>query len=206
MTNLRKSVHAQEEAQHRRNHHKDAGDARRRKDQLLAKMREIDLQNEEARNPVFVDSSESSAAAAAETPPSPARRRSLCSPKSDDDWIFASYAPSLGNPRQSAAREDGDHALEAIGVFSLKGAAETAEKNKKSSLMQQLFGSLAAPLGDARTAELLDGVAGGARGSSRAAGRFGTPAASLSARHVVDSRPAVRVIPSFDDDIEELTL
>uniref|UniRef100_A0A3Q2XZF9 Lebercilin LCA5 n=2 Tax=Hippocampus comes TaxID=109280 RepID=A0A3Q2XZF9_HIPCM len=176
LTNPRKSVHAQEEAHRRRNHHDggDAGEARRRKDQLLAKMREIDLQNEEARNPVFVDSSESNAAAAAaETPPSPspARRRSLSSPKSNDDWIFASYAPSLGNPRQSAAGEDGDHALEAIGVFSLKGA-ETAEKNKKSSLMQQLFGSLAAPLGETRTAELLDGVAGGARGSSRAAGRL----------------------------------
>uniref|UniRef100_A0A3Q2YQI6 Lebercilin LCA5 n=1 Tax=Hippocampus comes TaxID=109280 RepID=A0A3Q2YQI6_HIPCM len=165
LTNPRKSVHAQEEAHRRRNHHDggDAGEARRRKDQLLAKMREIDLQNEEARNPVFVDSSESNAAAAAaETPPSPspARRRSLSSPKSNDDWIFASYAPSLGNPRQSAAGEDGDH------------GAETAEKNKKSSLMQQLFGSLAAPLGETRTAELLDGVAGGARGSSRAAGRL----------------------------------
>ncbi|XP_051909456.1 lebercilin [Hippocampus zosterae] len=221
LTNPRKSVRAQEEAHRRCNRRDaggdasgDAGEARRRKDQLLAKMREIDLQNQEARNPVFVDSSDSNAAAsssAAEPSPSPptARRRSLCSPKSADDWIFAGYAPSLGKPRQSAAGgEDGDHALEAIGVFSLKGA-ETAEKNKKSSLMQQLFGSLATPLGETRTAELPDGAAGGgARGNSRAAGRLGLgpPAASLSARHVVDSRPAVRVIPSFDDDIEELTL
>ncbi|XP_077408217.1 lebercilin isoform X2 [Vanacampus margaritifer] len=215
LTNLRKSVHVQEEAERWRNHHDsvDAGKARRKKDQLLAKMREIDLQKGDARNGVLVDSPESTAAPAETPPSSPGRRRSLTSLKANDDLVFRNYAPSFGNPRQSVAREDSDHALEAIGIFSLKGA-EAEEKNKKSVLMQQLFGSLAAPLGDARTAELLDDMTGGvgtragSRAGSRGVGRLGfsTPAAPMSARHVVDSRPAVRVIPSFDDDIEELTL
>ncbi|XP_077367555.1 lebercilin isoform X2 [Festucalex cinctus] len=207
LANLRKSVHVQEEADRRTSQRDsvDAGEARRKKDQLLAKMREIDLQKEVARNAIAVDSSE-------ETPPSsssPGRRRSLTSLKAGDDLVFGNYAPSFGNTRQSAAREDSDHALEAIGIFSLKGP-EAEEKNKKSVLMQQLFGTLAAPLGDARTSELLDDMTGGVgtRAGSRAAGRlgFGTPASSMSARHVVDSRPTVRVIASFDDDIEELTL
>ncbi|XP_037100914.1 lebercilin isoform X2 [Syngnathus acus] len=208
LRNPHKSVHVQEEAAAELwgNHHQvDASEARRRKDQLLAKMREIDLQNKDKRKPV--DSSESNAAAA-ETPSS-GRRRSLCSIRSNEDLVFGSCVASLGGkPRHNAARDNGDHALEAIGIFSLKG---TEEKSKKSALMQQLFGSLAAPSGDARTAELLDDMTGGgaaARGGSRATGRLGFGAAptSTSARHVVDSRPAVRVIPSFDDDIEELTL
>ncbi|XP_049613922.1 lebercilin isoform X2 [Syngnathus scovelli] len=211
LRNPHKSVHVQEEAELWGNHHQmDAGEARRRKDQLLAKMREIDLQNKDKRKPDHVDSSESNAAAA-ETPsstPSSGRRRNLCSIRSNEDLVFGSCVDSLGgNPRQNAARDNGDHALEAIGIFSLKG---TEEKSKKSVLMQQLFGSLAAPSGDARTAELLDGMtgSGAARGGSRATGRlgFGAAPASVSARHVVDSRPAVRVIPSFDDDIEELAL
>ncbi|XP_061126225.1 lebercilin isoform X2 [Syngnathus typhle] len=208
LRNPHKSVHVQEEAAELwGNHHQvDASEARRRKDQLLAKMREIDLQNKDKRKPANVDSSESNAATA-ETPSS-GRRRSLCSIRSDEDLVFGSCVASLGGkPRQNAARDNGDHALEAIGIFSLKG---TEEKSKKSALMQQLFGSLAAPSGDGRTAELLDDMTGGgaARGGSRATGRlgFGATPASTSARHVVDSRPAVRVIPSFDDDIEELTL
>ncbi|XP_061560980.1 lebercilin isoform X2 [Phycodurus eques] len=197
---IRESVPVLEEAGRRRNCREsaDAGEARRMKDQLLAKMREIDLQNEDARDPVFVDSSESNAP---ETPsPGGPGRRSLRSLKVEEDPVFGSYASSFGNPRQSAAGEDGDRALEAIGVFSLK-RAEAEEKNKKSTLMRQLFGSLAAPSGDARKTELSDYSTGGneARGGSRAAGR-------LDARHVADSRPAVRAVASFDDDIEELTL
>ncbi|XP_061609439.1 lebercilin isoform X2 [Phyllopteryx taeniolatus] len=187
------SVPVLEEADRRRN----CSEARRRKDQLLAKMREIDLQNEDSQDPVFVDSSESNAP---ETPsPGGPGRRSLRSLKVEDDPVFGSYVSSFGNPRQSAAGEDGDRALEAIGVFSLK-RAEAEEKNKKSTLMRQLFGSLAAASGDARKTEP-DYSTGGneARGGSRAAGRLG-------ARHVADSRPAVRAVASFDDDIEELTL
>ncbi|XP_061667581.1 lebercilin [Syngnathoides biaculeatus] len=174
---MRESVPVAEEADRQRNRRESAGEARRRKEQLLAKMREIDLQNRDARSPVFVDSSES-------PPPSSPGRRSLRSLKAEDDPLFRSAAPPFGILRQSTAREDGDRALEAIGVFSLK-RAEAEDKNKKSTLMRQLFGSLAAPTGGDETP-----------GGSRAAGRLG-------ARHVAAVRPAVA---SFDDDIEELIL
>ncbi|XP_077594879.1 uncharacterized protein lca5 isoform X2 [Stigmatopora nigra] len=179
----------------------DAGESRRRKDQLLAKMREIDLQNE---GPVFVNSSASSAEA-------PSRRWSLRSLRSDDETPFGGYAPAFGSPGRNAAAagEDGGRALKAIGVFSLKTAAVAEEKSKKSALMQQLFGTLAAAdSGEAaRKTDLLDHVASGdvsARGGSRASGRLGFSAPP--SRHVVESRPAVRAVASFDEDIEELTL
>ncbi|XP_077444065.1 lebercilin [Stigmatopora argus] len=177
----------------------DAGESRRRKDQLLAKMREIDLQNE---GPVFVNSPASSG----ETP---SRRWSLRSLRSDDEPPFGSYAPAFGSPgRKAAGGEDGSHALKAIGVFSLKTAAVSEDKSKKSALMQQLFGSLAAAnSSEARKTDLLERAASGdvsARGGSLASGRLGFSAPP--SRHVVESRPAIRAVASFDEDIEELTL
>ncbi|XP_061785322.1 lebercilin isoform X2 [Nerophis lumbriciformis] len=227
----RKSGNVQEEVD-RWNH--EAVEARRRKDQLLAKMREIDLQNEGVRKTIFSDTFEFNAAPA-ECPSygvedasliagdgnrEVGRRRSLRSQKSDEDLIFGSYVPSFGNTRSVPApliKEGGDSALQAIGVFSLRGAEvdkkqenDGLSKNKKSILMQQLFGSLATPSGDAIRTDVHDASSNSIRSGTRV-GRmnFSTsapPLASSNTRHIVESRPTVVAIPSFDDDIEELTL
>ncbi|XP_054617323.1 lebercilin [Dunckerocampus dactyliophorus] len=237
LTNLRegsssrKSGHVQEEVDR---WNQEAAEARRRKDQLLAKMREIDLQNEGVRKSVFGDSFASNTAPA--EPPSShvedpslaagdgnreaGRRRSLRSQKSNEDLIFGSYIPSFGNSRSvppAPVKEDGDSALEAIGVFSLKGAeldkkqaSDDVTNNKKSILMQQLFGSLATPSGNTNKSDILDlssnGVRSGPRSGRMSFSTSAPPSASLDARHVVESRPTVRAIASFDDDIEELIL
>nr|XP_057912687.1 lebercilin [Doryrhamphus excisus]XP_057912688.1 lebercilin [Doryrhamphus excisus] len=237
LTNLReggsnrKSGHVQVEVDRWNN---ETAETRRRKDQLLAKMREIDLQNDGVRKSVFGDSFASTASPAEplssqmEDPSFVAgdanreagRRRSLRSQKSNEDLIFGSYIPSFGNSRSMPGplvKEDGDSALEAIGVFSLKGAQLDKKKesdmdtnNKKSILMQQLFGSLATPASNTSKTDMLDFSTNGVRSGTRA-GRMtvstsAPSSASLDARHVVESRPTVRAIASFDDDIEELIL
>ncbi|XP_026175188.1 lebercilin [Mastacembelus armatus] len=160
-------------------------------------------------------------------------RRPLRTQISSDDLAFGNYAPSFAHslPRgtsgfpSSPPREDKDSALEAIGVFSLR-AVETekekdtekgAGKGRKSNLMQQLFGALATPAGDSVSTsnkmEVLNSplTTNGVRSRREGLLSFNSgsstpPASSLSTLHVADSRPAIRAVTSFDDDIEELTL
>ncbi|KAM9339164.1 lebercilin [Symphorus nematophorus] len=160
-------------------------------------------------------------------------RRALRSQISSDDLAFGSYAPSFGNSASRGSSgfppppplEDRDSALEAIGVFSLRGVETEKEKetergvgkDRKSNLMQQLFGTLATSAGDTMSTlnkmEVLssppttNGVRSRREGLlSFNSGSSTPPASSLNTLHIADSRPAIRAITSFDDDIEELTL
>ncbi|XP_076612998.1 lebercilin [Chaetodon auriga] len=256
-------------------------EARRKKELLLAKMREIDRHNQGAQDAMFAESSPSESSKGASSHSSPrlpeqrnhstsifnlteseepaslragagsregGRRRSgaeggavttgigrraLRSQISGDDLAFGSYAPSFGN---SASRgslgfppppptEDRDSASEAIGVFSLRGVETEKEKemergvrkDRKSGLMQQLFGSPAADAGDSVSTsnkmEVLNSppTTNGLRSRREGLLSFNLvsstpPASSLNTLQVADSRPAIRAIASFDDDIEELTL
>ncbi|XP_029903218.1 lebercilin isoform X2 [Myripristis murdjan] len=165
-------------------------------------------------------------------------RRGMRAQISNEDFAFGSYAPSFGHPsgRGSSGfpppppppKEDRDSVLEAIGVFSLSGLQKEKEKEterkdgkeKKSDLMQQLFGTLATPTGDKASSsnkmEILssppttNGIRSRREGllhlSSESSSPINPLTPSLSTVHVAESRPAIRAIPSFDDDIEELTL
>lgn len=234
-----------------------AEEARRKKDHLLAKMREIDLQNHDVQDAAFAESSKSNLSSP--RPPEKrsqnpsifsltesevvvvrdggprrlglegAGRRALRVQNSSDDLAFGNYAPSFRNP---ASRGSGgfpppppmenQEALEAIGVFSVRGPEtgkdkEPAAKDRKSSLMEQLFGPLGTPAGDGLSStnkmEVLTCPpnTNGMRPRrerllSFSSGSSTPPANSVSTLQVAESRPAVCAITSFDDDIEELTL
>ena len=256
-----------------------AEEAQRKKELLLAKMREIDRQNQGAQDSIFVESGslESNKGISGYSSPHPPEqrdgnssifslteteevgsfhaggrengrrrrelesgaviggkgRRGLRSQISSDDLAFGGYAPSFG---QSASRasfgfppppteEDGNSALEAIGVFSIKGVeteknkdTEKKEgKDKKFSLMQQLFGAQAMSTGDALSTsnemKVLNSPPPPNGVHSRRkrllnfnSGSSTPPASSVNTLHVADSKPTIRAITSFDDEIEELTL
>ncbi|XP_075940193.1 lebercilin [Anarhichas minor] len=253
-----------------------AEEARRKKKQLLAKMREIDRQEHGGQDTMFAESSPSEFNKAPSNHSSPrlpeqrnhtssifnlaeseesaslrgegGRRRSGThggaattgtgkrAPRtqiSGDDLAFGSYAPSFGHSASRGSsgfpppppKEDRDSALEAIGVFSLRGVETETEKEtergagkeRKSSLMQQLFGAPATPAGDSGSTsnqmEVLNSppTTNGVRSRrerllSFNSGSSTPPASSLNTLHVTESRPTIRAIASFDDDIEELTL
>uniref|UniRef100_A0A8C3A6A9 Lebercilin LCA5 n=1 Tax=Cyclopterus lumpus TaxID=8103 RepID=A0A8C3A6A9_CYCLU len=219
--NNRKHIHVQEEVE-RWNHgalanQQAAEEAHRKKQQLLAKMREIDRQEHGAKDPVFESTGFG--------------KREPRTQISKDDLAFGNYAPSFGHSASRGSlgfpppppKEDRESALEAIGVFSLRGVEKEKEaesgagKEKKSSLMQQLFGALATPVGDgvsaSNTMEVLNSppTTNGVRSRREGllsfhSGSSTPPSSSLNTLHVTDGRPAIRAIASFDDDIEELTL
>ncbi|XP_029281814.1 lebercilin isoform X2 [Cottoperca gobio] len=255
-----------------------AEEARRKKEQLLAKMREIDRQEHGAQDAIFADSSPSESNKATSNHTSPrlpeqrihnssifnltepeesaglragavsgegGRRRSgmeggtattgmgrraLRTQISSDNLAFGNYAPSFGHSASrgssgfppSPPKQDRDSALEAIGVFSLREVETEKEKDsdrevgkeRKSNLMQQLFGAPATPAGDITSNKMevlnsppsTNGVRRREGLLSFNSGSSTPPASSLNTLHVADSRPAIRAIISFDDDIEELTL
>lgn len=253
-----------------------AEEVRRKKDQLLAKMLEIDRQNQGVQDSMCAESikgtgdhfsphppeqknhnssvfnlTESEASASLRTGAGSREggrrrpgieggavttgigRRAFRTQISSNDLAFGSYAPSFGHSASRGStgfpptppKEDRDSALEAIGVFSLRGVETEKEKeteeetgnDRRSSLMQQLFGALAMPAGDSMNTsskmEVLNSPSTTNGVRSRREGLFSfnsgsstPPASSLSTLHVADSRPAIRAINSFDDDVEELTL
>ncbi|MEQ2299801.1 hypothetical protein AMECASPLE_018799 [Ameca splendens] len=256
-----------------------AEDARRKKEQLLARMREIDRQNYGTQDSVFVEWTLSEPRKIINDLPSPhppeertrnssifnlagsdetgsflggvreggrrkqdvenggftlgVGRRALRSQNSSDDLAFGRYAPSFGHSPSRVSsgfppappKEDKNSALEAIGLFNLKGVLtekemeNRAEKDKKSSLMQQLFGAQALPAADSFSAsnkmEVLNsptttnGVRSRREGLHRFSSGSSTPPTSSiinSTLHVADSKPSIRAIPLIDDDIEELIL
>ncbi|CAB1454845.1 unnamed protein product [Pleuronectes platessa] len=281
----RKAGHVQEEVERWNqevltNQHA-AEEARQKKEQLLARLRDIDRQNGGGQDAMFAESSlsETNKSSSDHFSPRPPEQRnhnssifSLTAPEesaslgagvgsgvggrrtagieggaattgvgrralrpqiSGDDLAFGAYAPSFGLSTSRGSfgfppppsREDRDSALEAIGVFSLRGVETEREKDtekgtgkdRKSSLMQQLFGAIATPAGDSVSSSNRMGVLSSPpttngvhsrkeRLHSFNSGSSTPPATSLSILHVADSRPAIRAIPSFDDDIEELTL
>ncbi|MEQ2203776.1 hypothetical protein XENOCAPTIV_003530, partial [Xenoophorus captivus] len=256
-----------------------AEDARRKKEQLLARMREIDRQNYGTQDSVFVELTLSEPRKIINDLPSPhppeertrnssifnltgsdetgsflggvreggrrkqdvenggftlgVGRRALRSQNSSDDLAFGRYAPSFGHSPSRVSsgfppappKEDKNSALEAIGLFNLRGVLtekemeNRAEKDKKSSLMQQLFGAQALPAADSFSAsnkmEVLNsptttnGVRSRREGLHRFSSGSSTPPTSsiiTSTLHVADSKPSIRAIPLIDDDIEELIL
>uniref|UniRef100_A0A3P8SLA7 Lebercilin LCA5 n=1 Tax=Amphiprion percula TaxID=161767 RepID=A0A3P8SLA7_AMPPE len=193
-----------------------AEEARCRKEQLLAKMREIDKQNHGAENLLF----ESSRAAEEHlkehpSPRPPEKNRQIFGVLDPEDWAglrtrrrmsrphsssedlaFGGYAPSFGlsASRSSSGfppppREDGGSPA----GFLLRGEEPDGAtvKDKKSSLMQQLFGL---QMSDSRTDVVLTPPSNGPR-----------PRREASSVLQV-SRPAVRAVASFDEDLEEVTL
>lgn len=253
--------------------HQSAEETRQKKDQLLAKMREIDLQSQGHQDSIFAEliPSESRKATGEFLSPRPPEqknrnssvfshndsedtvslpagireggrrrpgeeseavitrtgRRTLQSQTSRDKLAFGGYAPSFGHRTshgssgfpQPLPKEDGDSALEEAALFNL-GGVETEKrviKDKKASLLQQLFGAQAVLAGDtsilANKMEVLNSSPTPTDVRSRregllsfSSGSSTPPASSSNTLHVAESRPTVRAIDSFDDDIEELTL
>ncbi|XP_039981168.1 lebercilin isoform X2 [Xiphias gladius] len=283
--NKRKRGHVQEEVERWNQevlaNQQAAEEARRKKEQLLAKMHEIDRQIQGAQDSMFAElsPSETNKSTSDHSSPRPPEqrnhnssvfshteredssslragagsreggrrrpgieggavttgigRRALRTQISSDDLAFGSYAPSFGNSHSRGCsgfpppppKEDRDSTFEAIGVFSLreletekdKDMEKGGGKDRKSSLMQQLFGALATPAGDSVSTsnkmEVLSSppTTNGVRSRrdgllSFNSGSSTPPVSSLSTLNVADSRPAIRAITSFDDDIEELTL
>ncbi|CAN9507405.1 unnamed protein product [Ophioblennius macclurei] len=211
-------------------------EARRRKDKLLAKMREIDFQNNAGHDPILADPSptrptsqrkrdsfvfgltdpeasgggrRSGVESDAATANAGFGRRALRSNASGDDLSFGSYAPSFGHSASRASlgfpppppREERDPAADAVGAPG---------KDRKANLMQQLFGTPTANAAAISSPPAVNGVRPRREGLqlnfNSGSSTPPPPASAVSSVHVADSRPAVRAIASFDDDIEELTL
>ncbi|KAF3702787.1 Lebercilin Leber congenital amaurosis 5 protein [Channa argus] len=254
-----------------------AEEAWRKKEQLLAKMLEIDRQNQGAQDFMYAESSLSESNKGTSPRPSELRkhnasvfsltepegstscrtgagsgeggrrrpgieggavttgigRRALRNHITSDDLAFGNYAPSFGHSSSlgtsgfppTPLKEYRDSAVETMGALSLRGlemeqemdAEKGGGKDRKSSLMQQLFGALAMPAGESvnvsnkmetlNSPPITNGIRSGRDGLfSFKSGSSTPPTSSLNTLHVADSRPAVRAIPSFDDDIEELAL
>uniref|UniRef100_A0A3Q1FCR8 Lebercilin LCA5 n=1 Tax=Acanthochromis polyacanthus TaxID=80966 RepID=A0A3Q1FCR8_9TELE len=193
-----------------------AEEARRRKEQLLAKMREIDDQNRGAENLMFESSRAAEEHLKEHRSPRPpennrqifsltdpedsvglrTKRRTSRPQSSSEDLAFGGYAPSFGlsASRSSSSfppppREDRDSPA---GFLLREEEPDGAVvKDKKSSLMQQLFGLQTS---DSRTDVVLSPPSNGPRSRREAS----------SVLQV--SQPAVRAVASFDEDLEELTL
>ncbi|XP_058618690.1 lebercilin isoform X2 [Onychostoma macrolepis] len=217
-----------------------AEEERQRKEQLLAKMREIDMHTQGQDSDFFSDDTGS-----VRSPPRLSEQRNhngifkftepeentntLASgrragglrthgPSEDLDLAFGSYAPSFGKSAPRAglgARNANQPPQELDEGLDLGGLV----KERKSNLMQQLFGASATPppsdpssrmeiLSPPLTSQYPSGPVGGRRRDTDTPN--GLNISSLpnnrSTLHVSESRLAVRAITSFDDDIEEVTL
>lgn len=214
---------------------------RSRKDQLLAKMKEIDLQGRDANTDMIV--SGVSEHKPGWTPPQsifsltdpgenlqdggreplrksePVGKRGLRTLGSNEDLSFGNYTPSFGQPAPrgglvnlAGPRSDGleERSQDNPGV---------AAKERKSNLMEQLFGTGANANMPGRLevlsfsrAPLGEGSDGKSTETNRKRGDFfpfsGDPStgSGRGTLQVVESRPVVRAIATFDDEIEEVTL
>uniref|UniRef100_A0A8C1MPK0 Lebercilin LCA5 n=1 Tax=Cyprinus carpio TaxID=7962 RepID=A0A8C1MPK0_CYPCA len=215
-----------------------AEEEHQRKEQLLAKMREIDMQTQGQDSDFFSDDTGS-----VRSPPRLSEQRNhngifkFTEPEEntfasgrrvgvlqahgssqDLDLAFGSYAPSFGKSAPRAglgARNANQPPRELDEEMDLGGLV----KERKSKLMQQLFGASATPppsdpssgmeiLSTPLTSQFPSGSVGGRRRDTDTP--TGLNISSLpnnrSTLHVSESRPVVRAITSFDDDIEEVTL
>lgn len=150
-----------------------------------------------------------------ESPAGGAGRRALQSPTSGEDLLFGSYAPSFLNTNSRRSlnlpAEKRDPAVETVGLLHSRGAEverkKGAEEDKKSNFLQQLFG----PIKVADSRSIFDTVdvrspppaTEGPRSTRERPFSFSPPESTVSSIH---SRPALRAFPSFDADIEEITL
>ncbi|XP_041951444.1 lebercilin isoform X4 [Alosa sapidissima] len=151
----------------------------------------------------------------------------------DDGFSFGSYAPSFGRPTQraglsststststSTSRSRPEVSPKPVLDAGLDAGLDLGMKDRKSNLLQQLFGSATDPATPPSKMEVLSPPPTSKPQPSGAGGRrrdTETPPSNKhngsrmlpsnrSTLHVAESRPAVRAIASFDDDIEELTL
>ncbi|XP_072553179.1 lebercilin isoform X2 [Salminus brasiliensis] len=218
-----------------------AEEERQRKEQLLAKMREIDMQTQGQDSDFFSDETGSirspprlseprnqNASIFSFTEPDEGlgtpgvgkRGGALRTQKTSQelDFAFGSYEPSFGKPASRAgfghrnqSQPNGQLPGEGDAGLNLSGLV----KERKSNLMQQLFGSTASSpppdpsrkmelLSSAGTAKLPSGAPSVRRRDAETPN--GLNIKSKSVLQVSESRPAVRAITSFDDDIEEVTL
>uniref|UniRef100_A0A8C9TPZ1 Lebercilin LCA5 n=1 Tax=Scleropages formosus TaxID=113540 RepID=A0A8C9TPZ1_SCLFO len=209
-----------------------------RKDHLLAKMREIDEQDRDAllrplptsprlsgsRNQNgsvfgFTDPGETFQNGGREPPrkAEPLGRRGLLALGSSEEFMFGSYAPSFGRPAGKAgppgppgARGDGAEERHRDGP----GVAAPSVKDRKSALMQQLFGSSSSISSSAAGCSKMEvlstpgavqsvlGESGRKRDDSFPFDRGQAAGCGTGA----ESRAAPRTATSFDDDVEEVTL
>ncbi|XP_077074369.1 lebercilin isoform X1 [Siphateles boraxobius] len=217
-----------------------AEEERQRKEQLLLKLHEIDLQTQGQDSDFFSDDTGS-----VRSPLRLSEKRNhngifkftepeenantfgsgrrggghrAQGPSVDLDLSFGSYAPSFGKsaPRTGlGTRNTNQSPREADEGLNLSGLV----KERKSNLMQQLFGATATPppsdpsskmeiLNPPLTTQFPTGPVNGRRRDSDTPN--GLNISSLpnnrSTLQVSESRPTVRAITSFDDDIEEVTL
>ncbi|XP_071019663.1 lebercilin [Oncorhynchus clarkii lewisi] len=150
-------------------------------------------------------------------------RRGMRAQNSSEDLAFGSYAPSFGRPAPRGGTgfptPPPPSALDA-----LLGRSEREErggpgpgKERKSTLLQQLFGppSSPSPISDSPPDVLLNPPTSTLTGPRNCREGFfpfepRAPTGPLgpfhSSLHVTESRPTVRAMASFDDDIEELKL
>ncbi|XP_066529282.1 lebercilin isoform X2 [Hoplias malabaricus] len=222
-----------------------AEEERQRKEQLLAKMREIDMQVQGQDSDFFSDET-----GIVCTPPCLSEPRnhnasifsftepdeSLTTPGAGKrggahkvqknsqnlDFALSSYEPSFGKP---ASRSGHGHRSQSQTYSQLPGDGDAGldlsglVKERKSNLMQQLFGSTASspPPNPPHSMELLSpsitvkspsGLLSGRRRDAEMPSMLNgsSLSSSKSVLHVSESRPAIRAISSFDDDIEEVTL
>ncbi|KAK1170792.1 lebercilin isoform X1 [Acipenser oxyrinchus oxyrinchus] len=222
---------------------------RRKKDLLLARMREVDL---ETQGPdIFSDFSSTKPTTHSQADqtqkilkfsesvnnlhsgvpshrssdsirkPDSSGRRAIKTVDSSENLTFGSYAPSFGktsgrtglSSKKSESPEEKD-----------KDNFDTAfENNKKSNLMQQLFGASASANADVSTLEILN-LPAASKTTQDTGGAFPweksspakkkdpffnvgkTPSANMGRPHIAADRPAVRAINSLEDEIEELIL
>ncbi|XP_052396194.1 lebercilin [Carassius gibelio] len=215
-----------------------AEEEHQRKERLLAKMREIDMQTQGQDSDFFSDDTGS-----IRSPPRLSEQRNhngifkftepeentntfaserragvlqAHGPSEGLDLAFGSYTPSFGKSAQRAglgARNENQLPRELDEEINPGGLV----KERKSKLMQQLFGASATPpsldsrmqiLSTPLTSQFTSGSVGGRRRDTDTPD--GLNISSLpnnrSTLHVFESRPMVRAITSFDDDIEEVTL
>ncbi|MCJ8741452.1 hypothetical protein PDJAM_G00070870 [Pangasius djambal] len=204
-----------------------AEEDRRRKDQLLAKMHEIDMQAQAQDSGFFHDETRStrtpprnqntSIFSFAEpheylsTPKNGKRGGALRSQKTnqDLDLTFGSYAPSFGkpapraglghrSPSQTVDQASGDE----NGGMDLSGL----EKEKSSNLMQQLFGSATLSVSHESPSKLVSSPSTISSSSGRRRDAETPNRLKRTTLHVSESGPAVRAITTLDDDIEEVML
>ncbi|XP_051736971.1 lebercilin isoform X2 [Ctenopharyngodon idella] len=213
---------------------------RQRREQLLLKMHEIDMQTQGQDSDFFSDDTGS-----VRSPPRLSEKRNhngifkftepeentntfgigrrggghrAQGPSEDLDLAFGSYAPSFGKsaPRTGLGTRNTnqsprgpDEGLDLSGLV----------KERKSNLMQQLFGATATPspsdpsskmeiLSPPLTTQFPSGSVSGRRRDTDTPNGLNISSVpnNRSSLQVSESRPTVRAIISFDDDIEEVTL
>lgn len=197
-----------------------AEEQRKRKEQLLAKMREVDMQTlEESRSfPPHVSKLHNESpsifsfteAHEKTSTPVVGKRNSATKPQNsnvDFDLTFGSYAPSFGtpSPRSGLGPLGPGPTLTGPG----HGGLDEEVKERKSLLMQQLFGSTA-PLTELESTILSSsstkpksGALGGRKRDTETPVRQSSPGKLTLHSH---SDLAFKAPKFFDEDIEELEL